>query len=215
MFPYRSDIARKRPIPILQPAGANDIQPHPASAALSKTPRRTRLGLARQFQSPLTSDNILENRKIGDDAILEEVTWTKPKKLVQKVHQLKVKKKQIWGMRLEYLPLPYIALYFAFVLVNDILDGKPPSGKMPAWVDWLLIGGTAIFFIFALTRLLAVIFGRNADDVGNKVIGWIVKIPLILIGVGFAIWGAISIFAGTPPWAVVIIVLLIILIARR
>ena len=43
MFPYRSDIARKRPIPILQPAGANDIQPHPASAALSKTPQRTRL----------------------------------------------------------------------------------------------------------------------------------------------------------------------------
>ena len=121
-------------------------------------------------------------------------------------------KKTDWG---DAAGIFAIALYFAFVLVNDILDGKPPSGKIPAWVDWLLIGGTAIFFIFALTRLLAVIFGRNADDVGNKVIGWIVKIPLILIGVGFAIWGAISIFAGTPPWAVVIIVLLIILIARR
>lgn len=111
-----------------------------------------------------------------------------------------------------------MGLCLAAIFTHYLLSGKAFEDE---WLGWASIFIVLISSIFSSVALVA--FVKNWDEIRfdaafDAVWGGIVKTVFWVIAVGAAVWGFfifIETLEGTPPWAVVIIFLLLILLFQR
>jgi hypothetical protein len=85
---------------------------------------------------------------------------------------------------------------------------------------WIEIGVVAVGFSLSIVGLVSIIKNRNQEQTDASFAefwSFLLKLVLLAVCIGFVIWGIISItgsLEGAPPWAIIIIVLLVVLIFK-
>ena len=90
--------------------------------------------------------------------------------------------------------------------------------KLETVRDWIILLGAIFFPICALLSFFAMQRQWSAeqeDRVFTRTLGWIVLGPIVLILAGVGLYAAFGWFAAIPSWAAVIIVLLVLLLAKK